>query len=276
MTRENVFSRYSAMALNRIESIDVAKWIRDGTERLLAPDDTNWHGNFVSHCVPPIFEAYSKLFHAIYTDASAVDDPRSWAAADTTIRSIGGVDLGRLQSVPSDYGPKGRRVPWRELAERFGLQFHAEFNDTSLTRVFPDNSWPRSLLGPDEGTLDEVTCQRLVEILKPFTERQSCHFHYDVIATGRCEADVAFSGELDDVIECCNDPEVRGTPTHWWPEHRTWLVCSDWDLKFTLIGGPRRLVNQLIADDELECIAVTPSDRIDFKADRLNSPHGGA
>jgi len=257
------------MPLKRIQSNDLPKWIRDDTDRLLTLDGSDWRGNFVSHCIPPIFAAYCKLFHPIYTDATVPGDSGSWAAADDAPET-----MGRLVSVSTDSGPHGRRVRWRELAEEFGLRFHPEFNDTSLQRVFPDNSWPRSLLGPDEGSFDTSTCRRLIDALQPFTGGATCFFHYDVIATRRCESNIAFRGNLDDAIRCCDDDDVHASPTHWWSENRDWLVCTDWDLKFTLVGGSSDLIARLLADDELECIGVTPKTRIDFRADQLNPQKG--
>ncbi|MBX7223854.1 MAG: hypothetical protein K1Y36_28320 [Blastocatellia bacterium] len=253
------------MALERIQTNDLAEWISDGTDCLLTLDDPNWRGNFVSHCIPPIFQAYCKLFHPIYTDDSVPADSGSWAAADDEPEMP-----GRLVSVSTDSGPHGRRVRWQELADKFGLRFHSEFNDTSLQWVFPDNSWPRSLLGPDEGSLDAPTCRRLIEVLKPFTGDATCFFHYDLIATRGCEAEVGFRGKLEDATLCCDNDVYGSSPTHWWPDNREWLVCTDWDLKFTLVGGSSELIARLLADDELECIAVTSQTRIDFRSDRLN------
>lgn len=257
------------MALERIESNDVAQWIRDNTDSLLTLEDPDWRGNFVSLCVPPNFAAYCKIFHPIYTDASVAADCGSWAAADDTPEIP-----GRLVSTSTDAGPHGPRVRWRELADKYGLQFHPEYNERSLVQVFPDNSWPRSLLGPDEGSLDTSSVRRLTGALQPFTGDATCFFHYDVIATRRCESDVAFCGTLHDAIHCCDDEDVYGSPTHWWPADRAWLVCTDWDLKFTLVGGSTELISRLLSDEELECVAVNQKTRIDSRSDQLNSQQG--
>ena len=90
----------------------------------------------------------------------------------------------------------------------------------------------------------------------------------------RCESDVVFRGKLHDSIHCCDDDDVHASPTHWWPADRDWLVGTDWDLKFSLVGGSSELIARLLADDELECIAVTPETRIDFRSDQLNSQKG--
>lgn len=255
------------MTIERIESEEMFQWIRDGTARFRLTEDADFTGNFVSDCIPPVYAAYCKLFHPIYTNASVSATAGSWAAADVYPTKI---FFGRLVSISTNYGAHGRRVRWQELADKFGLQFHPEFNKQSLTHVFPDQSWPRSLLGPDEGDLDIFTCQRLVNYLEPYTNGQLCFFHYDLIATPELEADKVFSGELDDVLDICNEQVVWGTPTHWWSQDRAWLVCTDWDLEFTLIAGSCGLITQLINDRELECIKVNPKTRIDWYSDQIN------
>jgi len=45
---------------------------------------------------------------------------------------------------------------------------------------------------------------------------------------------------------------------------------QDYELDFMLVGGSMELINDLLNDDYLECIAVGSSTRIDYKAD-INS-----
>lgn len=256
------------MTIERIESDEKFQWIRDGTARIRSTEDTDFIGNFVSDCIPPVYAAYCKLFHPIYTNASVPAKTGSWASAEIYPWNK---TIGRLVSISTNFGPQGRRVRWQELADNFGLQFHPEFNKQSLTRVFPDQSFPRSLLGPDEGDLDSPTCLRLINNLEPYTNEQLCFFHYDLIATPELEADKSFSGELSEILDFRNDQVARGgTPTHWWSQDRAWLVCTDWDLEFTLIAGSSGLIAQLINDRELECIEVNPKTRIDWNSDQIN------
>ena len=73
------------------------------------------------------------------------------------------------------------------------------------------------------------------------------------------------------MTEIFPNPEVRGSPTYWWPESRAWCICTDWDLTSTLVGGPHELVELLASDSDLECIIVKPTMRVDSDADRANS-----
>lgn len=162
---------------------------------------------------------------------------------------------------------------------RYGLQFHPEITAESFSRRFPSRSWPRHLVGPDEGSLDLDTCDWLVKCLEPFTGPfdsgsldRRCYFYYDAVASPR--RPVTYSGDLRDVLLTFDSKirveGVRTTPTWWWSEDRAWCVCTDYDLTFTLIGGPSLLANALLADDVLECVQVEASSRVDDAGDQLN------
>jgi hypothetical protein len=250
------------MALQRIDSEALARWVDGATDLRQASDNSV----VVSHIVPPVFPSYCKLFHPIYTDASALTDTGSWASADDAPKNL----LGRLAWVSSGYGPHGRRVRWRELADDYQLKFHPEFNDESLLCAFADRSCPRSLLGPDEGTLDYPTCEDLVGVLRSFAGDQLCYFFFDALAVWGCSNSLSFCGRIDDVVDVFENDDVSGSPTYWCPAGCDGLVCTDYDLKFTLIGGSRKLVMAWLSHVELECIEVTPKTRVDYRADQIN------
>ena len=81
-------------------------------------------------------------------------------------------------------------------------------------------------------------------------------------------------GNLDEVERFPNyGLGVRCTPTHWFPEDLSWLVCSDYDLTFSLVGGSEHLVQQLLDHPTLECVRVAPNTRVDWKADLESTTH---
>lgn len=250
--------------LERMADLETASWIEGALPSLLQWDDPAWRGNFVSHCLPSVFSNYAKVFHPIYADDAVEDRSVSWAQSDDRPETI-----GRLVSVGPGPDPSGRRVTWQSLAEGLGLTFHSEINDQSLERGFPDKSFPRYLLGPEEGSLDRPMCQTLVHALTPYTKSEACFFYYVAIATPGIEP-LLFRGALSDVFESFDLEGVYGTPTYWWPESRSWCVCTDWDLTFTLVGGSTDLISSLISTPELEAVEVTLESRVDWKSDRVN------
>jgi hypothetical protein len=71
-----------------------------------------------------------------------------------------------------------------------------------------------------------------------------------------------YIGELLDVPDLLvND----SPPEYWWPESRSWCVCSDYDLSFTIVGGPQNFIDQILASNVLEAVTVSHHTRIDYK-----------
>jgi hypothetical protein len=52
------------------------------------------------------------------------------------------------------------------------------------------------------------------------------------------------------------------TPEYVWPEDRRWIVCSDYDLASTYVAASREIASQLFANETLEILELSPSDRL--------------
>ena len=51
-------------------------------------------------------------------------------------------------------------------------------------------------------------------------------------------------------------------PNLWWPADRAWCVASEIDLQWTYVGGPRGLIDAIVADDRIEALPATPDDPV--------------
>ena len=51
-------------------------------------------------------------------------------------------------------------------------------------------------------------------------------------------------------------------PNIWWPADRAWCVASEIDLQWTCVGGPRGLIDAILADDRIEALPATPDDPV--------------
>lgn len=60
------------------------------------------------------------------------------------------------------------------------------------------------------------------------------------------------------------------TPSLLWPDDRAWCVATDVDLDSTLVGGPRALVDAVLADETLEAFEVDVDDSLGAFADEVN------
>ena len=57
-------------------------------------------------------------------------------------------------------------------------------------------------------------------------------------------------------------PSQRQTPNLWWHGDHTWCVASEIDLTATYVGGPRALIDRILADERLEALPAEPGDAI--------------
>ena len=230
----------------------------------------------VSNCLPTGFPTYSKLFHPIYIDPTISDPSVSWHQAADPDQMFVGIRAGGTLVRESSHGrTKGERIRWQQLSKKCGVAFHPETSDRTFAKAFPDGSWPRSLLGPDEGTLDQETCNALIAIMLQRVGNMPCFFYYSGLS-------VAFGpdgylphlyvGTLPDVLAFFDSDDVNASPEFWWPENREWCVCTDWDLSFTLIGGSRDLAAALSDDPFLEILPVSTETRVDCRSDEPSVP----
>jgi hypothetical protein len=51
-------------------------------------------------------------------------------------------------------------------------------------------------------------------------------------------------------------------PNLWWPADRAWCVASEIDLQWTYVGGPRGLIDAVLADDRIEALPAAPDDPV--------------
>jgi hypothetical protein len=241
----------------------VFDWIRTGRDELASGRTPDWRGNFVSHLIPPVFESYAKLLHGIQAHYEFVDQPLS--AAENAILRIPTCEPLRSFVEGRRADPRGSRIRWKELADLLDVPFAPAINHEWYRQKLKDPwCWPRLLSGPDEGYLSEEECQALASRLKSVVDGEDCFFRFSDIpfyAPVRAGEPQMFRGTLDE--GCDFKKEKRLSFEYWWPSSRSWCVCSDYDLKFTIIGGGRNLISTILLDRLLECIEVTPQTRVD-------------
>lgn len=238
----------------------------------------------VRHAVPERFEAYAKILHPIYELPDVEDRELTWdewerarweeekrQGSDTTE----GIErelrkLRTWRSFPDSY-EGAEQVSWRDLTERYGMAYVPELDNWSFKSAFGD-SWPRYLAGAHEGELDPREALALLDILRPHAKCK-CRFWFcwaDTWTQKDYRADGVAEGDLFDLPRAMVDREARW-PTAIWPVDESWFVCSDPDLDFTLVGGPRSLIDEILDTSKLEAFQVSPSMRIDRYADTANA-----
>ncbi len=66
----------------------------------------------------------------------------------------------------------------------------------------------------------------------------------------------------------------RLTPQLLWPADHAWCVATEIDFDSTLVGGPRVLVDAIVADTRLEAMPIEPDADLTRGGDTVNDPDG--
>ncbi|MEV6651252.1 hypothetical protein [Streptomyces sp. NPDC051219] len=127
----------------------------------------------------------------------------------------------------------------------------------------------------DDGALDERSRRALARLLGMVSGEQAVYFAYDLAAMlwgddGPlvCHSSLA---DLENVRESVRDLVGESGPEFWWPQDRSWVVTTDYDLLSTYVGCSAQTSELLLEDDELEILPVTLQTRVDWDT---KPPHG--
>jgi hypothetical protein len=104
------------------------------------------------------------------------------------------------------------------------------------------------------------SAQELADVLsdlRPFTDSQTLK---------EADWDFVFRGAPDDLAAFLRGNKYQFTPKYWWPANRNWCLCSEYDLKFSLLAGSKDLISAVLNSATLEALQVTPQTRIDDAA----------
>ncbi|MFH8788271.1 hypothetical protein [Streptomyces roseoverticillatus] len=64
------------------------------------------------------------------------------------------------------------------------------------------------------------------------------------------------TGRLGDARALTDLDDLDFSPSNFWPEDRSWVVCTDYDLWGTKAVGPATLVKALINDTGIEAVRL--------------------
>ncbi len=276
-------SRPSQRRLGRLSAspnIDAVTWI------LVALRDFDYT---VGSIVPPVFEAYARIFH-----------PAS---------------RGRDEDESA--------VRWTDVAEANSREMHpaAEWGSITGSWDYQNGSTQPGLWDspPSTGELPGEVAQRLVAVLSEHTDdpshgffgiwegwgtpTETFFFADDTPERVQQQAQEAFDAEvaawsgliesaasfqvphrkmhllrgplvaIEDFYECYDGPAslcLRNPPSLWWPADRRWCVGTDIDLMTTYVGGSSAAIEALLADDQLEVLPVPDNQSITWEADTIN------
>lgn len=255
-----------------LPDISAGQWIAAHRDRL---DGT------VGQHVPSVFDAYARVLHPPHTLAG---EPGTWARVCRTTGTTAHplmqwLTISRTHDVPNADG-------WVTLR----------------------SAWPGS--PPAVGSLPAESLSALLDVLAAPTGDQRCVFALwegfgwvdgrgawytrtapdgtvieegeppsaypiEVLDGPRLQLPgrsyLLFTGSLTDAAGI-GDPDGiwKQSPNLFWPLDRSWCVATEIDFDSTLVGGSRRLVDDVLACPALEAWTVTPGDSLAWDADTVN------
>jgi hypothetical protein len=218
----------------------------------------------VAGLVPPVFEAYARVFHP------AVRYPDD-----------------ELFGIDSD--DPDEDVTWAEIAA-----FNGRIAHPAMEWAFITGSW--EFRGGDDqpGVWNDAPAQGhlpvsagtpLAAVLARHTTTPSdCWFGVDSTWHSDAEPALRLAGVgcllVRGTVELAASnfaPEpVEQSANVWWPDDRAWFVATNIDLMTTYVGGSAACIADLLAADGLEVAAVPADQRVTWDADTVNPPPLGA
>ena len=201
--------------------------------------------------LPAGFEAYARVFHSIpLTDGgNALAERVRWS------------DLAKSAGRVLD-----QTTTWRDLLD--------DQDEAAM------DAWDLEASAPSAGRLPVVDANRLIAVLATNTATPDRVFYLvwtgwphlsqvKTLAAPRLQVvdrEMALLvGSISDAVTDLGDQEspfvglnwrTRISPTIWWPDDKVWAVVSDIDSESTVVCGTARCIDALLADPELDVVAL--------------------
>ena len=218
----------------------------------------------VAGLVPPVFEAYARVFHP------AVRYPDD-----------------ELFGIDSD--EPDQDVTWAEVAAFNGRTAHPAMEWASITGSWDfrgDDDQPGLWNdSPAEGHLPVSVAAPLAAVLaRHTTTPTACWFGVDNTVHGDAGPVLKLvnvgclmvQGPVELAASNFAPEPFEQSANLWWPDDRAWFVATDIDLMTTYVGGSAACIAELVATEGLEAFPVPIDQRVTSDADTVNPPPLGA
>ena len=231
-----------------------------------------WHDEYpITIVVPSEFEAYARVLHPVQTP-DAEDrlvrwaDVAAWSGmplrADAQFHSIA-LPPGAAPDGPPPYDSQGPQLgslypPDAEVLAAIARDWTATAEDCWFG-VWDGYGWDTAITftaltakGESSRIIEEPSRDPLPDPVRDGPRVHLPNRDY-FLYQGPAEAALTLAG-LDGTGEQC--------PNIWWPADRAWCVASEIDLQWTYVGGPRGLIDAILADDRIEALPASADDPV--------------
>jgi hypothetical protein len=131
---------------------------------------------------------------------------------------------------------------------------------------------------PDKGELIDPARSRLLELLVDAAPGTRSFFYWGLALIASGDRPCLLRGSIETFAReealIREEFELVGVPgpEMIWPEDRSFLVVSGYDLASTCVGCSQALADQIVSDDILEAVDTDLGSRVDWGSDQLNLP----
>jgi hypothetical protein len=253
----------------------------------------------VCSIVPPVFDAYARVFHPATRMEDKEEVPVRWAdVAEANGRTMhpaaewGSIVAGLLAYKQSgqpglwDQPPSQGELP-QGIARRLlaTLSEHTAQPDHAFFAVWEGFGYPSSLLflfpedmpEQERHRAEQKAQDALDARVRPWRELVDGAAAFEVpgrrmhLLSGPLEA-------IEDFYEFYNGwLSVRHPPSLWWPGDQAWCVGGDVDLMTSYVGASSAAIEALLADGELEAFPVPDTQGVTWDTDEIDplpaAPH---
>jgi hypothetical protein len=203
----------------------------------------------VAALVPPVFDAYARVFHpaARYAGDDDVDVPWGEVAAANATIAHPAMEWGSITGLMEFFDEADQSPLWDGAPARGHLPAHVAQAMTAVLRRHtssPEDCWfgvPADLIPADARPL-QLGGNDLWLVRGPI----------ELAAANMAE-----------------EPAEQ-SPVMWWPADRTWFVVTHIDLVTTYVGGSAACIADLLAAPGIEAAAVPPDQGTTWDADTVN------
>jgi hypothetical protein len=195
---------------------------------------------FVRLTLPNIFQSYAIALHSFWINYNIPKEK---------IKEISNDD----DEIPEE---EFSRISWSDF-------YNLKNNEFELNKAISDSiefkRFDKQLnneLYPGQGLMDKEHIESLVKIVSEIYGNQDIEAFYIFLSTNKQEKDLLFKGKIIDLPSLLKNENLRLTPSLIYPKEKNWVINSDYDLAFSMIGGETRFINELVKQNKNEIYKV--------------------
>lgn len=262
--------------------------------------------NTIASVVPQDFDAYARIFHPVdgqllgwHNDVPVTEESRRFrwreiAAKHGTVYHplmqwdaiLAGYETPQRGEPGWQYsGPEQGRLPGEELAAIVRiLARHTGTPDACVAALWEGWGWIHG--GDAVVTLTSSADYALApgsnadELADPVLKPTPAGLDFEVRTGPRLQLPGRSYFLFDAELRTFEDPDWAArngwdpmwpqSPNQLWPEDHAWFLASEIDFDSTVVAGPQKLIDEIVACEELEAMEVPADASLSADADKIN------